>query len=97
MNDNDKIEYVDYAPAEINWFRLELPFADRKTESWYSPRGLSKIQYLSYTKALMAHLGFTINVDFKIASDYYSKSIILLIHPDHEKYASWIRLRWDPK
>ena len=94
MNDDDKIEYVDYAPAEINWFRLELPFSKPESDPWFAPNGLNRTQRLSRVKVLMSQLGFLINVDFKIASDYYSKNVVLLLHPSIEKYASWITLNW---
>ena len=87
------IEYSDSTPVEASWLRLELPFLE--PTPWFAPNGLKKTYTLSRIKDLMSKLGFTINVDFKIASDYYSKEVVLLLHPDIEQYASWIKLNWE--
>lgn len=93
------IDYaIDDTPVEANWLRLELPYPGADT--WFEPAGrsrLNRMNLLSYTKALMAHLEFKINVDFKLDSNYHRDKMVMFLAPKNQEYASWIRLNWNPK
>ena len=93
MNDNDLIEYIDYAPVEAKWFRLELSFPSR--EGLYKFRA-SNLR-LRIIKEFMAAEGFRINIDFRIDSMHYYNSIVIFLSPESEKFASMIMLKWNPK
>lgn len=82
-----EIEYIDYAPPEVNWLRVELPHKGNKS---------NRFSLLAYTKVLMARLGYRINIDFKMHPNYYNDKVVFYLHPKHEQYVSWIALQWDP-
>ncbi len=45
----------------------------------------------------MAHLGFVMNIDFKLDSNYHKDKMVIYLSPKIENYASWIALNWKPK
>lgn len=90
----NEIEYLDHAPVEAKWFRLELPYP--RVGNMY--RGRYAYLKLKYAKTFMASLGLCMNIDFKIESDYYdTEGISILLSSKNKKYASWIVLQWNPE
>lgn len=99
MNELDYIHYaLDDTPVEATWLRLELPYPNGDNPAAIAGgRRMNRMDRLSYTKALMAHLDFKINVDFKLDSNYHRDKMVMFLAPNAKEYASWIRLNWNPR
>lgn len=52
---------------------------------------------LRIVKEFMAAEGFNINIDFKIDTMHYYNSVVILLSPTIDNYASMIKLKWNPK
>ena len=88
----NEIEYIEYiTPLEAKWLLVELPLPTMKTNH-VRHKGTT----LAFAKAFMAHLGYAINIDFKMSRHYHSEKVVLYLNPKHESYVSWIMLKWDP-